>query len=148
MVYDFLPTPIYLHAWGLTTSDQCRACGKTASLKYILTGLQVYSKNLHVETKRSPWDIFAETAKICCETANKALNNITNRAFHYVEEGNFRVKINKHRSSLLDSCTDWHVWILTFGSSICCTVEWVGECDKLGSLRIYRNTWPLPSPPP
>ena len=36
-VYDVLPTPVNLHTWGLTTSDRCRACGKTASLKHILT---------------------------------------------------------------------------------------------------------------
>ena len=39
-VYDVLPTPVNLHAWGLTTSDRCRACGKTASLKHILTGCE------------------------------------------------------------------------------------------------------------
>ena len=27
-VYDILPTPVNLHAWGLTTSDRCRACEK------------------------------------------------------------------------------------------------------------------------
>ena len=30
--YDVLPTPVNLHAWGLTTSDRCRARGKNASL--------------------------------------------------------------------------------------------------------------------
>ena len=39
-VYDVLSTPVNLHAWGLTTSDRCRACGKTASLKYIPTGCE------------------------------------------------------------------------------------------------------------
>ena len=39
-VYNVLPTPVNLHAWGLTTSDRCRACGKTASLKHILTGCE------------------------------------------------------------------------------------------------------------
>ena len=37
-VYDVLPTPVNLHAWGLTTYDRCRTSGKTASLKHILTG--------------------------------------------------------------------------------------------------------------
>ena len=37
-VYDVLPTAVNLHAWGLTTSDRCRACGKSASLTHILTG--------------------------------------------------------------------------------------------------------------
>ena len=31
-VYDILPTPVNLHVSGLTTSNQCRACGKTTSL--------------------------------------------------------------------------------------------------------------------
>ena len=31
-------------------------------------------------------EIVAEAAKICCETANKTLNNITNRANHFVKE--------------------------------------------------------------
>ena len=39
-LYDALPTPVNLHAWGLTTSDRCKACGKTASLKHILTGCE------------------------------------------------------------------------------------------------------------
>ena len=39
-VYDVLPTPVNLHAWRLTTPDRCRACGKSASLKHILTGCQ------------------------------------------------------------------------------------------------------------
>ena len=37
-VYDILPIPINLHVWRLTTSNQCRACWKTANLKHILTG--------------------------------------------------------------------------------------------------------------
>ena len=56
-------------------------------------------------------EIFAEAAKICCETANKALNNITNRAIHLVKEGNISKLAckNKHRSSLLDGCMAWNV---------------------------------------
>ena len=56
-------------------------------------------------------EIFAKAAKICCETANKALNNITNRAMLFIKEGKiskFSGK-NKLRSSLFDGCTDWHV---------------------------------------
>ena len=33
-------------------------------------------------------EIFTEVEKICFETANKALNSITNRAFHFVKGGN------------------------------------------------------------
>ena len=29
-------------------------------------------------------EIFAEAAKICCEMANKTLNNITKRAIHFI----------------------------------------------------------------
>ena len=56
-------------------------------------------------------EIFDEAAKICCETANKALKNITNRAIHFVKEGNILKLLckNKHRPSLLDGCMDWHI---------------------------------------
>ena len=52
-------------------------------------------------------EIFAEAVKICCETANKALNNITNSAIHFIKEGNI-LKLsckNKHISSLLNVFT-------------------------------------------
>ena len=39
-VCDVLPTPVNLHSWGLTTSDRCSKCGKTASLKHIHTGCE------------------------------------------------------------------------------------------------------------
>ena len=55
-------------------------------------------------------EIFAEASKICCVTANKALNNITNWAIHVVKEGNI-LKLsgkNMYRSSLLDGCIDCH----------------------------------------
>ena len=49
--------------------------------------------------------------KICCDNANKTLNNITNRAIYFVKEGNISklTRKNKHRSSLLDGCTECHV---------------------------------------
>ena len=47
-VYDFLPTPVNLHAWKLTTCDRCSACGKTYSY-----WRRVCSKKLHVETMKS-----------------------------------------------------------------------------------------------
>ena len=80
-VYEVLPTPVNLHAWGLTTSDRCRACGKTASLKHILTGCE-YALRSYTWGHNEILKIFAEAAKICCETPNKALDNITNRAIH------------------------------------------------------------------
>ena len=39
-VYEVLPTPVNLHAWRLTTSDQCKACGKTANPIHIVTGCE------------------------------------------------------------------------------------------------------------
>ena len=55
--------------------------------------------------------IFVGAAKICCETANKCLNNLTNRAIYFVKEGNISKlsRKDKHRSSLLVSSMDWHV---------------------------------------
>ena len=44
-VYDVLPIPDNLHVWELTTSDWCRARGKTASLKHILTGCEYTLRN-------------------------------------------------------------------------------------------------------
>ena len=58
-VYDVLPIPVNLHAWGLTTSDRCRAIGKTARLKHILTG---YEYTLRSYTWRYN-EIFAEFRK-------------------------------------------------------------------------------------
>ena len=39
-VYDILPTPVNLKLWGLSTSNLCKACGKLANLKHVLTGCQ------------------------------------------------------------------------------------------------------------
>ena len=44
-VNGVLSTPVNLHACGLTTSDRCRACGKTSSLKHILTGCEYTLKS-------------------------------------------------------------------------------------------------------
>ena len=77
-VYDVLPTPVNL---------RCRACVKTASLKDILTGCK-YALRSYTRKHNEVYEIFAEAAKIFCETANKALHNITNRAIHFVKELN------------------------------------------------------------
>ena len=37
---DILPTPVNLKLWGLSTSKLCKACGKVANLKHVLTGYQ------------------------------------------------------------------------------------------------------------
>ena len=36
-VYDILSTSINLKLWRLSTSNLCKACGKTANLKHVLT---------------------------------------------------------------------------------------------------------------
>ena len=106
-VYDVLPTPINLRAWGLTTSDQCIACGKTASLKHIRTGYE-YALRTYTWKYNKVVEIFAEASKICCETANKGLNIINNRAIQFVEEGNISklARENMRYPSSLEGCTD------------------------------------------
>ena len=109
-VYDVLPIPVNLHAWGLTTSDRCSACGKTASLKHILTGC-AYALRSYTWRHNEVLEIFSEVSKICCETANNALNIINNRAIQFVKEGNSSntARENMRKPSLLEGCTDWHV---------------------------------------
>ena len=109
-VYDVLPTSVNFHAWGLTTSDWCRACRKTANRKHILTGCE-YALRSYTWRHNEILEIFTEASKICCEIANKALNIINNRAIQFIKEGNV-LKIpreNMHKPSLLEGCTDWHV---------------------------------------
>ena len=108
-VYDILPRPVNLHAWGLTTSNKCRACGKTANLKHILTGCKDTLRG-YTWRHNEILEIFPEVSKICCETADKALN-INNRAIQFVKERNI-LKIarkNIRKRSLLEGCMDWHV---------------------------------------
>ena len=109
-VYNVLSTPVHLHAWGLTTSNQCRACGKTASLKHILTGYE-YALRSYTLKHNKVLEIFPEVLKTCCEIANKALNIINNRAIQFVKEGNISktARENMGKPSLLESCTDWHI---------------------------------------
>ena len=109
-VYDVFPTPVNLHAWGLTTSNRCRARGKTASLKHILTGCG-YALRSYTWRHNEVQEIFSEVSKTCCETANKALNIINNRAIQFVKEGNIPkiARENMRKPSLLEGCTDWHV---------------------------------------
>ena len=107
-VHSVLPTAVDLHACGLTTSNRCRACGKTASLNHILSRCDYTLRN-YMWIHNKVLEIFTEAVKICCETANKVLNDITNRAIHFIKEGNI-LKLsckNKHRSSLLNGCMDW-----------------------------------------
>ena len=109
-VYDVLPTPVNLHAWVLTTSNRCIACGKTASLKHILTGCE-YTLRSYTWRHNEVLEIFSEVSKTCYETANRPLNIINNRAIQFVKEGNV-LKIaceNMRKPSLLEGCTDWHV---------------------------------------
>ena len=63
----------------------------------------MYALRCYTRRHNEVLEIFAEASKICCETANKALNIINNRAIQFVKEGNMR------KPSLLECCTDWHV---------------------------------------
>ena len=109
-VYNVLPTPVNLHAWGLTPSDRCRACGKTASLKHNLIGCE-YALRSYTWRHNDVQEIFAEVSKICCESANQALNIINIRAILFVKKGNISKLALKYmrQPSLLEGCTDWHV---------------------------------------
>ena len=109
-VYDVLPTPVNFRAWGLTNSDWCRACGKTVSLKHILIGCE-YARRSYTWRHNEILEIFTEVSKICCETANKALNIINNIAIQFVKEGNISklARKNMRKPSLLEGCMDWHV---------------------------------------
>ena len=100
-VYDVLPTPVNLHARRLTTSDRCRACGKTASLKYIPTGCE-YALRSYTWRHNEVLEIFSEVSKTCYETANKAVN--INRAIQFVKEGNISktARENMRKPSLLE----------------------------------------------
>ena len=81
---------------------RCRACRKIASLKHFFTGCEYALRSY-------TWR-HNEAEKIYCETVNKSLNSITNRAIHFVKGNISKLsRKNKHRSSLLDGCTDWHV---------------------------------------
>ena len=110
-VYDVLPTPVNLLAWGLTPSDRCSTCGKTANLKHILTGCE-YALRSYTWRHNEVLEIFSEVSKTC-ETANKALNITNNRAIQFVKEGNISkiARENMRKPSLLEGCTDWHVAI-------------------------------------
>ena len=99
-VSDVLPTPVNLHAWGLTTSYRCSAYGKTASLKHILTGFE-YALRSYSGRHNEILENFAEASKICCETANKALNIINNRTIQFVKEGNISKLARKNMHKMV-----------------------------------------------
>ena len=109
-VYDVLPTPVNLHAWGLTTFDRCRTCAKTASLKHILTGCE-YAIRSYTWRHNEVLEIFSEVSITRSESANKALNIINNKAIQFVKEGNISkiARENMRKPSLLEGCTNWHV---------------------------------------
>ena len=111
-IYIYTYTTFYQHQsifmlGGLTTPDRCRACGKTASLKDILlTGCE-YALRSYMWRHTKSLRLLPRLQRL----PNKGLNNITNRPIHFVKEGNISKLSckNKHRSSLLDDHTDWHV---------------------------------------
>ena len=69
-VYDILPTPVNLKLWGLSISNLCKACGKIANLKHVLTECK-YSLRCYTWRQNEILGIIADIAKMCCETANK-----------------------------------------------------------------------------
>ena len=76
----------------------------------ILTGCE-YALRSYTWRHNEVLEIFAEASKICCETDNKALNIINNRAIQFIKEENISklARKNMHKPSLLEGCTDWHV---------------------------------------
>ena len=108
-VYDILPTPVNLKLVGLSTSNLCKACGKIANLKHVLTGCQ-YSLRSYTWIHNEIFGIIAEIAKMCCETANEISCIKTN--IQFVKEGNVSKTPhgnNRYKPTLLDGCTDWRV---------------------------------------
>ena len=107
---DDVPTPVNLHAWGLTIFDRSRVCGKTASLKYILTGCE-YALRSYTWRYNEVLEVFGEASKICCEAVNKAQNIINNRAIQFVKQGNISklARKNIRKPSLFGGCMDWNV---------------------------------------
>ena len=97
-------------SWDFNNFTVTIAYGKTASLKHILTGCE-YALRSYTWRHNEVLEIFAEVSKTCCETANKALTIINNRAIQFVKEGNISksARENMHKPSLLEGCTDWHV---------------------------------------
>ena len=108
-VYDKLPTPVNLKFWGLSTSNLCKACEKIANLKHVLTGCQ-YSLRSYTWRHNKILGIIAEIAQMCCETTNKSL--CVKTSIQFIKEGNVSKtphRNNRHKPTLLDSCTDWRV---------------------------------------
>ena len=99
-VYDILPIPVNLKLWGLRTSKLCKACGKIANLKHVLTGCQ-YSLRSYTWRHNEILGIIAGIAKMCCETANKI--SCIKTSIQFIKGGNV-LKIqhrNRHKPT-------WH----------------------------------------
>ena len=100
-----LPTTVNLKLWGLNTSNLCKACGKIANLKHVLTGCQ-YSLRRYTWRHNEILGIIADIAKMCCETVNKI--SCIKTSIQFVKEGNVSKtpQRNRHKLTLLDGCTD------------------------------------------
>ena len=107
-VYDILPTPVNFKLWGLSTSNLCKACGKIANLKHVLTGCQ-FSLRSYIWRHNEILGIIAEIAKMCCETANDS--SCIKTSIQFVKEGNVLKTPhgNRHKPTLLDGCMNWCV---------------------------------------
>ena len=73
------------------------------SLKHILTGCE-YALRSYTWRHNEVLEIFAEASKICCETANKTLNIINNRAIQF--NISKLAHKNKRKPLLLEGCMD------------------------------------------
>ena len=103
-----LPTPVNLKLWGLSTSNFYKACGKIGNFKHVLTGCQ-YSLRSYTWRHNEILEIIAEIVKTCCETVNKI--SCIKTSIQFIKKGNVlkTPHRNRHKPTLLDVCTDWHV---------------------------------------
>ena len=107
-VYFILPTPVNLKFGGLSTSNLCKAYGKIANLKHVLTGYQHFLRS-YTWRHNEILGIIPKIAKMCYETANKI--SCIKTSTQFIKEGNIS-KIpqrNRRKPTLLDGCMDWRV---------------------------------------
>ena len=105
-INDILPTPVNLKLWWLSSSNLCKAWGKIANLKHVLTRCQYFLSYTwrHSETL----GIIAEIAKMCCETANKI--SFLKTSIQFIKGNALKTSHrNTYKSTLLDGYMDWGV---------------------------------------
>ena len=107
-VYDILPTLVNLKLWGLSTTKLCKAYGKIANLKNVLTECQYFLRS-YTWRHNEILGIIAEIAKMCRETVDKT--SCIKTSMQFVKEGNVlkTPHRNRHKLTLFDGCMDWRV---------------------------------------